>query len=285
MKINKSILKKSFGIALISFAFMGCQEMDRPALGDYPVDANAPGGPLKFYVAFDGTTDNPLMNAVDSVRANFPSDNPLSTIEGISGGAVKGENYKYIKYAQPNDFAVTAGSFTIAFWEKKGEFKTEHIFSLPAVNDYHWTGSSMFLLLEGSEIEPIAKLFVKDSKGDKFFEWVPWGPTGAVPGIYDGNWHHLAFAYDATTSIMTLYVDGVKGTTSEWSGHGAISLEPSKITSLKIGAGPQEFSQEEMNNGADDWLKNSWTGSLDQFRMYSTALTAAEVSTLYTKKK
>jgi hypothetical protein len=31
-----------------------CQKMDRPALGDYPKDANPPGGPLKFYTAFDG---------------------------------------------------------------------------------------------------------------------------------------------------------------------------------------------------------------------------------------
>ncbi len=39
-------------------------------------------GPLKFYVAFDGTTSNPLMNAVDSIRAKFPSDNPLASIDG-----------------------------------------------------------------------------------------------------------------------------------------------------------------------------------------------------------
>jgi hypothetical protein len=285
MKINKSIIKNAFGIALISFAFVGCQEMDRPALGDYPVDANAVGGPLKFYVNFDIASTDPLLVAVDNVRANFPIDNPLSKVDGISGGAVKGKNYKYIKYLKANDFASTVGSFTIAFWEKKGEFKTEHIFSLPAVNDYHWTGSAMFLLMEGSKNEPIAKLFVKDSKGDKFFEWVPWAPTGAVSGIYDGNWHHLAFVYDATTSVMTLYVDGIKGTTSAWAGHGAISLEPSKITSLKIAAGPQEFSQDDIKNGADDWLKNSWTGSLDNFRMYSTALTAAEVQLLVTEKK
>ncbi|HAH55724.1 MAG TPA: hypothetical protein DCM02_10720 [Flavobacterium sp.] len=285
MKINQSFIKKAFGIALISLVFIGCQNMDRPELGDYPKDANAPGGPLKFYVAFDGATTNSLMNAVDSVRAKFPIDNPLTSIVGISGKALKGENYKYIKYANANDFVNTAGSFTIAFWEKKGDFKTEHIFSLPAINGYHWSGASMFLLMEGSVNDPIAKLFVKDSSGEKWFEWVPWASTGAVTGIYDGGWHHLAFVYDSTTSVMTLYVDGAIKTTSSWSGHGAISLEPSKITSLKIGAGPQEFSQDDINNKADDWLKNSWTGGLDQFRMYSTPLTASEVSVLYTKKK
>ena len=43
--------------------------MDRPVLGNYVKDANPPGGPLKFYTAFDGVD-------VDSIRANFAIDNP-----------------------------------------------------------------------------------------------------------------------------------------------------------------------------------------------------------------
>ena len=49
-----------------------------------------PGGPLKFYVAFDGTTADPLMNAVDSVRANFPVKILLLQLTGITGMAVDG---------------------------------------------------------------------------------------------------------------------------------------------------------------------------------------------------
>ena len=277
MKINKSLFRKAFGIILISLAFIGCQEMDRPELGEYAKDTNAPGGPLKFYVAFDGTSDNVLMNAVDSVRAKFPSDNTLKSITGIKGKGAQGQAGKYIRYGSANDFAKTAGSFTVSLWQKKGEFRTEEIFSMPAVNGYHWSGGSMFLLMEGSAAEPIVKFFVKDSSDEKWFEWVPWGSTGAVSGIYDGQWHHLAFVYDATTSTMTLYKDGVAGTTSKWGNHGPITLEPSKITSLIVGSGPS------LTEG--DWLGNSWTGGLDQFRMYATALTAAEINTLYTKKR
>jgi len=81
MKINKSYIKIAFGIALISLFYIGCQNMDRPELGNYPKDANAIGGNLKFYVAFDGTTTNSLMNAVDSIRAKFPTDNPLESTD------------------------------------------------------------------------------------------------------------------------------------------------------------------------------------------------------------
>lgn len=279
----KKIIKISGLLSLLILAF-SCQNLDRPDLeADFPKDANPPGGPLKFYVAFDGTTTNPLMNAVDSVRAKFPSNNPLSSVDGIKGKALQGAKYKYVKYSSANDFAQNAKSFTISVWVKKGNMGTDHVFSLPSPASYHWSAASMFLLTEGSVAQPFVKFFVKDSSNEKWFEW-----TGAnsVVGLYDGNWHHLAFVYDATTSKMTLYKDSVANTNvPEWTGHGNITLEPSKITGLKIGAGPQEFTAAEIAAGADDWLKNSWTGGIDQFRMYTSALTAAEVQTLYTKKK
>src|SRR6476661_3952203 len=94
-----------------------CNKQSRPPLGDYPRDANPPGGPLKFYAAFDGTTANPLMNAVDSIRANFLSSNPLGTVDGVEGKAIAGVDQKAILYPSANDFD-KATSFTIAFWEK-----------------------------------------------------------------------------------------------------------------------------------------------------------------------
>lgn len=271
------------GILTLALFTFSCQNLDRPELGDFPKDATAPGGPLKFFVAFDGTSNNVLMNAVDSVKAKFPSDNPLASIDGISGKAVQGAQYKYIKYSSANDFAQTAGSFTVSVWAKKSLMKTDHIFSMPAASGYHWSGGSMFLLTEGSVATPILKFFVKDKTGEKWFEWV----GGNSPlGIFDGQWHHLAFVYDGSTSTMTLYIDGQPHAFKPvWNNHGNVVLESSQITGLKIGAGPQEFTPEQIASGADDWLKNSWTGGIDQFRMYSTALTPAEVQALFIKKK
>ena len=280
-------MKKFFSLSILAlslgFISQSCQDLERPELGDYAEDSNPVGGSLKFYTAFDGTTANPLMNAVDSIRAKFPSDNPLASIDGVNGKGVQGEKYKYIKYSSANDFAQNARSFSVSVWAKKGQISTDHIFSLPSPAAYHWSAASMFLLTEGSVAAPIVKLFVKDSAGEKWFEWTG---ANAVTGFYDGNWHHLAFSYDAGTSKMTLYLDGqAHPFVSEWAGHGNLSLEPSQITGLKIGAGPQEFTAAQIQNGGDDWLKNGWTGGIDQFRLYTTALTASEVQTLYTKKR
>jgi hypothetical protein len=271
MKIDTSFIKKAFGIVLISLVFIGCQNMDRPELGNYPKDANAPGGPLKFYVAFDGTTTNSLMNAVDSVRAKFPTDNPLESIVGVSGKGIKGGiPKKFVSYAKPNDFVANSASFTIAFWTKHGPpTQTEFVFSIVSDNDLK---ANMFCLLEGTEAAPIVKFHVDEQPGANWFEW---SGTQKIPGVYDGQWHHLAFVYDASKSGMTLYKDGVAFATRLWFNHGNLKLKDEKVLGFRIG-GP--------GNTEIGWM-NSWTGDLDQFRMYGKALSLAEINELYTKKK
>lgn len=271
MKINKSFIKKAFGIALISLVYLGCQNMDRPELGDYPKDANAPGGPLKFYVAFDGATSNSLMNAVDSVRAKFPLNNPLDFTEGISGKALKGGKPKqFVSYSKPNDWVANSSSFTITFWEKHAApTQTEFVFSLLADN---WAKANMFCLFEGTVANPIVKFFVDEQPGDKWFEWIN---SEKIPDIYDGNWHHLAFVYDGKIGGMTLYKDGVAFATKKWFNHGNINIKDTNVLGFRIGGS---------GNPNEGWM-NSWTGDLDQFRMYSKSLTVAEINELYTKKK
>ena len=104
MNITKTMLKNAGLILVLFLAIAGCNKTKRPALGDYPADSNPPGGPLKFYAAYDGVSANPLMNGVDSIRANFPSENPLLSVDGVSGKGIKGDGLKAIKYPSANDF-------------------------------------------------------------------------------------------------------------------------------------------------------------------------------------
>lgn len=275
MKINISMIKKAFGIVFILMAIIGCQEMDRPELGDYPADENPVGGPLKFYVPFDDNTSDPLRFAVDNIRAKFPSDNPLAQTDGINGKGVQGgEPKKFIAYSSANDFASTAASFTVAFWAKhKAPTQTEFIFALTSDN---WAKAAMFVMVEGTAANPIVKLFVDEQPStggsDKWFEWVN---TKAVPGLFDDQWHHYAFVYDGTISKMVLYRDGVVyEPVSQWTNHGNIKFNTSKVGSFRIGGS---------GNPEEGWM-NSWTGGLDQFRMYASALTAGEVNELFTGK-
>lgn len=289
MKMNKltaGLLTASVSLLVLA----GCQKMDRPALGDYPKDSNSPGGPLKFYAAFDGTTSNPLMNAVDSIKASFASENPLNSTDGVSGKALQGANRKFVKYAKPNDWATTAQSFTISIWYKKdGQTKNnkgtngpEYLFSLKQTNvnnANHWSGATLLFFLEGNNNAcAIKTMFVDKNNGDS---WSTWEGGNTIPGLCDNKWHHLALVYNHTNSQAVLYVDGIANPNIRgWSGHGPINFDNNRIAEMRIGAGPGAATEEN-----DDWLSSTFKGGIDQFRLYGTALTAAEVSALYTGKK
>ncbi len=281
----KKILQNATALMALAVLATGCQKMDRPAMGDYPEDANPPGGPLNFYVAFDGTTSDPLMNAVDSIRANFASQNPFTTIEGISGKAVQGVNQKTIKYGKPNDWAVQAKSFTISFWYKRdGQTKNntggngpEYIASFKSSNG-HWSGSNLLLFLEGNNTACAVKVMIADKNVSD--AWLTWEGGGSIPGMLDNKWHHISLVYDATSSSMTLFLDGVANPNKKtWAGHGNININNDAIIEMRVGAGPSD------NINSDDWLASSFKGGIDQLRMYSTALTSAEVQSLFTNKQ
>lgn len=281
---NKVFLKAT-AFLLLAMLGTGCQKMDRPGIGDYPTDANPPGGPLNFYAAFDGTTDNPLMNAVDSVRATFPSENPLTSIDGVSGKAVQGANKKFIKFARPNDWAAVAKSFSISFWYKRdgqtqnntGGNGPEYIASFKS-NNGHWSGSSLLVFLEGNNAACAVKVMIADKNVAD--NWFTWEGGNTIPGIMNNQWHHIVITYDAPTSTMSLFLNGVANPNKRtWGTHGNINFDDSKIQEMRIGAGPNDSFD------SDDWLSSTFKGGIDQFRMYSSVLSAAEIQSLFTGKK
>lgn len=285
MKLNQYV--KIFAmVAVIAGIAISCQKMERPALGDYPEDTNPPGGPLKFYTAFDGTGPDVLMNAVDSIRASFPVSQPLVAIDGISGKAVKGDpaKAKAIKYPSANDFA-NSTSWTVAYWLKqKPATDGEPEFHFSLVSKDYWHESGLFLLVEkggpdpGNSTEELmaCKLAVEDN-------WAEFVGEARLPNVLNGQWHHLAFVYNETDSKVSAYVDGQLKRT----------LGPIKVGDNPRGA--KKFSnatnfiiggwnkQADAGGVQDPWI-HGYSGEMDQFRLYGKALTAAEIQSLFNSK-
>lgn len=288
MNYSIRIIKAAAFFMTILVLGSACKKLSRPALGDYPQDANPPGGPLKFYAAFDGTTTNPLMNAVDSIRANFPSTNPLTSVAGISGKAVQGKGLSgpAIKYPSANDFAKSS-SFTMAFWEKETgvpQSADGPQFVMSLFDKDYWHNSGIFLLFDhtgaGSTADSAAvTLAVKDN-------WYVFHNKDRIPKIYDQQWHHMAFVYDASTSTLTTYIDGQaltglsKDATKLDGLSGPLNLNVANVSNLVIGGWNKHAG---LDGPGDDWIK-SFPGSLDQFRLYGKALSASEVQALYNSK-
>ncbi len=296
MKNNK---QKFLFLAVATLMFAGCQKMDRPALASYPKDVNPPGGALKFYLAFDGTSPDPLRNAVDSVRANFAASNPFTSIPGITGKGVQGlaAKDKGIKFTSANDFAKST-SFTISYWMKNTpatDGEPEFHFSLPS-KDY-WHNSALFLLVEkggpdagnSTTAEMACTLAIQDY-------WVEFRGNNRLPKALDGNWHHIVFVYDETTSKVTAYVDAVpvayqgdqnivKNGSNPKGPLTFLNAGQDNVNSFVVGGWNKHVGglQDELKGPQDPWI-HSYSGGMDQFRLYSKALSASEISALYNSK-
>jgi hypothetical protein len=106
--------------------------------------------------------------------------------------------------------------------------------------------------------------------------------------MFDGNWHHMAYVYDHTTSKMNYYFDGalVTGLTTtqtdvKKNGAPRGAVDFSKASNFVIGGWNKHAG---LAGPGDDWIR-SFSGNLDQFRLYTKALSASEVQALYTSKK
>jgi len=260
---------------------VSCQKMEKPALGDYPEAQDVvPATPLRFFVSFDSTSEADAQLNIrfkDSI-SGYPSffpDNSLTTVPGVRGTAYLGNKEKNLTYLNANDFAKST-SFSVAFWMKHDgapASEAEFFMSFPS-SQGHWSNAGMLLIVDhmgaGStdELAVIKFMVAEVGNGDHWFEL-----TGAnrMPGILDNEWHHLAFTYDETTSEMKFYKDGQLWSTQTWDNHGPIKFDFNSYGSFYLGG------------KTTDWGK-AYDGALDQFRLYNKALSAAEVSELFTNK-
>ncbi len=278
MKINTKLIKTAIFCLAVLITAASCKKLSRPALGDFPKDASPtfplyPGGPLKFFAAFDGSSTNPLMNAVDSIRAGFPSDNPLASVAGVNGKGIQGTGTKAIKYPSGNDFN-TATSCTISMWVNNTvNANTELLFSLTS-KDY-WHESAAFLLLENAAADKCTFKFALQDK------WIEYNGQSFAKPLFNGQWHHLAFVYSETTSVLKIYFDGVEVPTPGNSGNlGLGKLNISSASNLVIGGWNKHAG---LSGPTDSWI-GGFSGKMDQFRLYGKALTASEISALYNSK-
>jgi hypothetical protein len=287
MRIIHKILKSAAIVLIVGVAINGCEKIDHPALGDYPTDSNPPGGPVKFYAAYDN------INA-DSIRATFANtDSVTSYVAGVSGQAIQfnpvwgasgGDSvYSFLVYPNANDFATTATSFTLSFWmniplAKKDPVNADGIIALSSTSNFwgnitvyadHFTPSSDSMQL---------KFHFANGLGDN---WDFAGYTGVNmwPGMYDGNWHQVVFSYDATSLTATLYRDGVqfdqkKNETIVFDGN---------ASSLVVG-GFEQAANIQGNYAGNTWM-SGFPGAIDQLKFYAEALSSTDVATNYANKQ
>lgn len=271
---------------LLGAATFSCQNMVRPDFDFVSGDDPALNGPLQRLFAFE---DSP----VDSVLGGRGTATGISYVDGVRGKAYQGSKTGQIEYATAGKLA-TMESFTFAFWMKLDERDggAQSVFMLPRTDDF-W--GNTFMMVDGA------------AKGDSMLvkfhfagNWVTFDGNGSKanglnrwPDAY-GKWKHVAFTYDAATSKFATYLDGSK---LPLAASVTDRIKPKKDKddpAVPLGAlqfkNPSKFlfgafQQQVGTNGEPaEWMKH-YQGALDQFRVYTNALTESEVKELYTSKK
>lgn len=275
----KNNLSKYGLLLILVLGFAACKKLDRPALGNFPQDTNPPGGPLKFYAAMEGTN-------VDSIRANFGVNNDASFVDGgVSGKAVQldGSKNGFVSYPSANDFGASK-DFTISFWINitMAQKDNNHAVGvLSFANSKNFWGNITFYADNNakspSDSMDLKVHFGAPGNGDNW-DFANYNFAHAWPHMYDGNWHQVAFTYDATAKVGTVYRDGAQfdQKTNE-------TIEFDSPSQVVIG-GFQEAAGVVDNYGNNTWMAG-FPGKMDNVRLYGKALSAAEVQGLFTNKQ
>ena len=272
-KIIYKAIAGIFLLTLIGSSFVGCQKMDRPPMNIIPDDTARLNGPLQLFLAFE---DSPL----DSIHDVSGTAGGVSYVEGQRGKAYKGSSTGQILFGNAGKLS-SMTSFTVAFWmnTEKHSGGAQSIFMLPRTSDF-W--GNLFAMIEGNDNEADNSMLLKFHFAGNWVEFTGNNGIERLPDMY-GKWRHLAFSYDENTSKFAAYLDGQ-----------AIDL-PAAATDRKkeeaplgplvfpdasqfvIGAFQQHIG---VGNDPDAWMLH-YTGMLDEFRVYTTALSATEINALF----
>lgn len=273
---------------------ISCQKMNRPALGDYPEDPKPPELQIlgaKSYWPFDGTARDTGEFKLQSTLKSISFVPGVTAVPDVTGGeAAQIGDKGYIMITNLPDALKSPGSFTVAFWMNgaKGPVAggAQGIFAVSNANQF-WGNLEIFLENYNDAADPNAvfmkiHLFNANVSGGGEI-WLQ-NDDVKLKNVLN-KWTHIALTYDGTTSKVSLYKDGVvtgvNGTELGGGTYGNINWND--VGGIAIGSFAFQTDPSLTNHGPETWAK-SFNGALDQFRVYTKALTAAEVKNLYDNK-
>jgi len=204
-------------------------------------------------VPIDGTCV--LYLDMESINSTQAHDLSQSHNNGTISGATRtvDEYGQYLSFDGTNDYVncglatdLSSSDFTASVWIK---YSGDNSWAISQSHTLTPSYSSDWLFPDGAQLR--ANIF--------FMRSVVLGDEST---INDNIWHHLVMVWDRTSETYEGYVDGGSiGTSGTVSGYGGVST-------VKVGS-------------TGDATTGFFTGSIDDFRVFSRALTAQEIIDLF----
>ncbi|MEO7962041.1 MAG: LamG domain-containing protein [Ginsengibacter sp.] len=282
MNFKQNIFKSVILLLTIGLGFNSCQKLERPVLKELILDPPPP--PLTFfdeksYWPFDVNTRDTGAYKLETTAKG------VTFTPGVTDGqAAQIGSGGYLLISNLNDGLKQPGSLSVAFWMKGvGPVKdgAQGVFAI-ANNAEFWGNFEMFLENDDNGDEAFLKLHMfnsgaPDGKGEQWNEI-------KIPDALN-KWTHIAVTYDAATSQLTMYANGqptaINHKVLDGGNYGPLKF--ANVSGMVLGSYAFQTNPSLTTHGPESWAK-SFNGALDQFRIYNTPLSAAEVNNLYTKK-
>lgn len=278
--------------ALLALTFTSCSDDNKKD------NATLPNG--SYNTSDDVAADNLVAkfsfeNDVTDAKGNITGGAATGTsfVAGAKGQAWQGASAGYVLYSGVSSKVIGIESTTISTWVKTAAVSTGAESWFQVLNDSNWIGN-LFIIQESGAMgndSTFIKFKVDNWKATNWKEqWTELNNEKRIK-IADNTWHHVVCSYDALTSKVAIYVDGVKrdlpaSVTDKFQDDptkGGLpfgSLAFKNATKFVFGC----YKQNLPGGAPDTWMKN-FTGALDEFRIYNKALADADVTALYQLEK
>ncbi|OAI55817.1 hypothetical protein AYO49_01070 [Verrucomicrobiaceae bacterium SCGC AG-212-N21] len=173
-------------------------------------------------------------------------DGPVWTAGRYGGGVSLDGVDDHVLVAGPSTINLGTSDFTLSVWLRREASGSEHTI-LSKTDNMNWTTAGKEWFINGSSSQVAFGVF---AAGEVY-------STGTIEN--DGQWHHVAVTFQDAPNTVTFYIDGVA------SGGGVLDLPADNGGHLiKLGGHP---------------AGHHMRGALDEMRIYSRALSTAEIQT------
>lgn len=233
------------------------------------VYAQIPSNGLVGYFPLNGNANDQNGNGITGTvtTGGFPANTPPVLTADRNSVANSAYNFvpninstSYINLGQPSQFNFGTGAFSISLWMKF----TVYLVSPTMVANNAWN------------------FRLRDLGGSNHLNFMYGAGSFNSDAIISPNtWVHVAGVYNQASNTMELYINGAPATGFSYSG-GPIGPtgQPSLNTAtLTLNGTPSNATQLGLN---DIVISTGFKGALDDVLFYNRALSASEVSAIYT---
>ncbi len=264
------------------------------------VNDNGPNDPIPYnseQIKFSNLItkinfENDVVDSKGSLSGGTPTN--ITYVDGLKGKAYQGGNNAFIAYTSVSEKIANLKSITVSFWIKTNSHAdgAQCLYAIPKSQTGAFWGNNQLLIESNttSKLMPFKTYFQKNitTPPATIEKWIEHTNSNALFNVYD-KWTHIAWTYNGIDSKYYLYVDGVNVTPDSFvdvtfgldkKAFGFLSF--ANVNKFIIGGYQQHLGAPW--NAPETWMK-TYTGAMDEFRIYNDALTATDIFRLYTFEK